>query len=54
MIKANDLSSKHDKTLSDILTVPPKSGIKWDDVKSLINNLGGKVKMVMALDENLF
>ncbi|HGN0027480.1 TPA: type II toxin-antitoxin system HicA family toxin [Proteus mirabilis] len=44
MIKANELSSKHYKTLIDILTVPPKSGIKWDDVKNLINNLGGKVK----------
>ncbi|EOG1984121.1 TPA: type II toxin-antitoxin system HicA family toxin [Proteus mirabilis] len=44
MIKANELSSKHYKTLIDILTVPPKSGIKWDDVKNLINNLSGKVK----------
>ncbi|HCH51141.1 MAG TPA: type II toxin-antitoxin system HicA family toxin [Proteus sp.] len=44
MIKTKKLSSKHYKTLIDILTMPPKSGIKWDDVKSLMNNLGGKVK----------
>ncbi|MTC46649.1 addiction module toxin, HicA family [Providencia sp. wls1922] len=44
MIKMMELSSKHRKTMVDILTIPPKSGIKWDDVLSLICNLGGKVK----------
>lgn len=44
MIKVKDLSSRHRRTLDDIITVPPKSGIKWDDVVSFINYLGGKVK----------
>lgn len=44
MIKVKDLSSRHRRTLDDIMTVPPKSGIKWDDVVSFINYLGGKVK----------
>ncbi|ECA2558625.1 TPA: type II toxin-antitoxin system HicA family toxin [Salmonella enterica] len=44
MIKVKDLASKHRKTLLDVLTSPPKSGIKWSDVVSLINALGGKVK----------
>ncbi|MCL2899699.1 type II toxin-antitoxin system HicA family toxin [Brenneria tiliae] len=44
MIKVKELSSKHRKTLADVLTTPPKPGIKWDDVVSLINALGGKVK----------
>ncbi len=42
MIKVKELSSKHRKTLADVLTTPPKSGIKWDDVVSLINKLGGE------------
>lgn len=42
MIKVKELSSKHRKTLADVLTTPPKSGIKWDDVVSLINKLGGR------------
>ncbi|ELK2237622.1 toxin HicA, partial [Salmonella enterica] len=37
MIKVKDLASKHRKTLLDVLTSPPKSGIKWSDVVSLIN-----------------
>ncbi|MDE1476283.1 type II toxin-antitoxin system HicA family toxin [Xenorhabdus bovienii] len=44
MIKVKELSTKHCKTLDEILTKPPKSGIKWDDVVSLIKKLGGKVK----------
>lgn len=44
MIKVKELSSRHRKTLADVLTTPPKPGIKWDDVVSLINTLGGKVK----------
>lgn len=44
MIKVKDLSSRHRRTLDDIMMVPPKSGIKWDDVVSFINYLGGKVK----------
>jgi hypothetical protein len=44
MIKVRELSSKHQKTIADILTMPTKSGIKWDDVISLIHKLGGKVK----------
>lgn len=44
MIRVKELSSKHRKTLADVLTTPPKSGIKWDDVVSLINTLGGKIK----------
>ncbi|EJB6840888.1 type II toxin-antitoxin system HicA family toxin [Salmonella enterica] len=46
MIKVKDLASKHRKTLLDVLSTPPKSGIKWNDVISLINTLGGKVKNV--------
>ncbi len=44
MIKVKGLNSRHRKTLEDIMTVPPKSGIKWDDVVSLIKHLGGKIK----------
>lgn len=44
MIKVKELSSRHKKTLADVLTTLPKPGIKWDDVVSLINTLGGKVK----------
>jgi len=44
MIKVKDLNSRHRKTLDDIMTVPPKSGIKWDDVVSLVKYLGGKIK----------
>lgn len=44
MIKSKELSSKHRKTLADVLCTPPKPGIKWDDVMHLINALGGKVK----------
>jgi len=44
MLKSRELSSKHRKTLADILRTPPKAGVKWDDVVSLIHKLGGKVK----------
>ncbi|EKH8549304.1 type II toxin-antitoxin system HicA family toxin [Salmonella enterica] len=44
MIKVKELSSRHRKALADVMTTPPKPGIKWDDVVSLINTLGGKVK----------
>lgn len=44
MIKVKELSSRHNKVLADVLTTPPKPGIKWNDVVSLINTLGGKVK----------
>ncbi|WP_426575455.1 type II toxin-antitoxin system HicA family toxin (plasmid) [Xenorhabdus stockiae] len=44
MIKVKGLSTKHRKTLDDVLTKPPKSGIKWDDVVSLIKKLDGKIK----------
>ncbi|EFB0088298.1 type II toxin-antitoxin system HicA family toxin [Salmonella enterica] len=44
MIKVKELSSRHRKTLADVLFMPPKPGIKWADVVSLINSLGGKVK----------
>nr|WP_314265489.1 type II toxin-antitoxin system HicA family toxin [uncultured Moellerella sp.] len=44
MIKLKELSAKHRKTLADVLTTPPKSTIKWDDVVSLISKLGGKVR----------
>ncbi|MGL5384944.1 MAG: type II toxin-antitoxin system HicA family toxin [Enterobacterales bacterium] len=44
MIKVKELSSRHCKTLADVLTTPPKSGIQWNDVVSLINKLGGKVR----------
>ncbi len=44
MIKVKELTSKHRKTLCDVLTTPPKPTIKWDDVMNLINSLGGKVK----------
>ncbi|NHB87568.1 toxin HicA [Photorhabdus tasmaniensis] len=45
MIKVKELSSKHRKILADVLTIPPKSGIKWADVVSLINKLGGGGKI---------
>ncbi|PHM51930.1 hypothetical protein Xhom_04769 [Xenorhabdus hominickii] len=32
MIKVKELSTKHRKTLDDVLTKPPKSGIKWGHV----------------------
>ncbi|OBU03076.1 toxin HicA [Morganella psychrotolerans] len=44
MIKFRMLSARHRKTLIDVLTIPPKSGIRWDDVSSLIGHLGGKIK----------
>lgn len=44
MIKVRELGSKHRKTFDDVMTVPSKSGIKWDDVVNLISHLGGKVK----------
>jgi len=44
MIQVSELNSRHRKTFDDVMTVPPKSGIKWDDVVSLIQYLGGKVK----------
>lgn len=44
MIKIRELSAKHWKTMVDILTIPPKSAIRWDEVISLINHLGGKIK----------
>ncbi|SUC36686.1 Uncharacterised protein [Providencia rustigianii] len=44
MIKIMELTSRHRKTMIDVLTIPPKSSIKWDDVISLIPNLGGIVK----------
>ncbi|EHI7917523.1 type II toxin-antitoxin system HicA family toxin [Salmonella enterica] len=44
MILIKDLGAKHRRTILDILSTPPKSGIKWNDVISLINTLGGKVK----------
>ncbi|MEQ5111927.1 type II toxin-antitoxin system HicA family toxin [Providencia vermicola] len=44
MIKIRELSAKHRKTMVDILTIPPKSAIRWDEVSSLINHLGGKIK----------
>lgn len=44
MIKMRELSSKHRKTMVDILTIPPKSGIKWGDVTSLVEHFGGTIK----------
>ncbi len=44
MIKAGELKGRHRKTFDDVMTTPPKSGIKWSDIISLINHLGGKVK----------
>lgn len=44
MIRIKELGSKHRKTILDVLSTLPKSGIKWNDVISLINTLGGKVK----------
>lgn len=44
MIKMRELSSKRHKTMVDILTIPPKSGIKWGDVTSLVEYLGGTIK----------
>jgi hypothetical protein len=43
MINVRKLNSRHRKTFDDVMTLPPKSGIKWDDVVSLIHHLGGKV-----------
>lgn len=40
------MEAKHRKIILDVLSIPPKSGIKWNDVISLINTLGGKVKNV--------
>ncbi|WFQ81601.1 hypothetical protein PXH59_14330 [Xenorhabdus sp. SF857] len=37
-------SHHYTKTLDEVLTKPPKSGIKWDDVVSLIKKLDGKIK----------
>ena len=44
MIQVSELNSRHRKTFDDVMTVPPKSSIKWDDVVSPIQYLGGKVK----------
>ena len=44
MIKVKELSGRHRKTFDDVMTIPPKSGIKWSDVVSFIKYLGGKVK----------
>lgn len=44
IIEVRELNSRHRKTFDDVMTVPPKAGIKWDDVVSLIHYLGGKVK----------
>lgn len=44
MIKVKELNGRHRKTFDDVMTTPPKPGIKWSDVVSLINYLGGKVK----------
>ncbi|MBD2782215.1 type II toxin-antitoxin system HicA family toxin [Xenorhabdus sp. 42] len=44
MVKVKELSTKHQKILDEILTKPPKSSIKWDDVISLIKKLDGKIK----------
>ena len=44
MIKVSALGSRHRKTLDDVMTEPPKSGIKWDDVVALIKAVGGTIK----------
>ncbi|MBN6360457.1 type II toxin-antitoxin system HicA family toxin [Providencia huaxiensis] len=44
MIKMRELDSKHRKTMVDILTIPPKSGLKWGDVTSLVEHSGGTIK----------
>lgn len=44
MIKLRELSSHHRKTFDDIMTEPPKSGIKGDDVVALIKAVGGTIK----------
>ena len=44
MIKVSALGSRHRKTFDDVMTEPPKSGIKWDDVVALIKAVGGTIK----------
>jgi len=44
MIKVRELNGRHRKTFDDVMTTPPKPGIKWFDVASLIKHLGGKVR----------
>lgn len=52
MIKVSALGSRHRKTFDDVMTEPPKSGIKWDDVVALIKAVGGTIKITTAPDEN--
>lgn len=44
MIKVKELNGRHRKTFDEVMTTPPKPGIKWSDVVSLIKYLGGRVK----------
>ncbi|EPT4763743.1 type II toxin-antitoxin system HicA family toxin, partial [Escherichia coli] len=44
MIKVSAVGSRHRKTFDDVMTEPPKSGIKWDDVVALIKAVGGTIK----------
>ncbi len=48
MIKVSALvaRSRHRKTFDDVMTEPPKSGIKWDDVVALIKAVGGTIKKI--------
>lgn len=32
--------SKHDKTLAKLCRTPPPAGIKWDELKALLESLG--------------
>lgn len=52
MIKVSALGSRHRKTFDDVMTEPPKSGIKWDDVVALIKAVGGTIKITMGPEGN--
>jgi hypothetical protein len=44
MINVKDLSSRHRQTLDDIMTEPPKVGVKWEDITAFIKATGGTIK----------
>ena len=44
MIKVSALGSRHRKTFDDVMTEPPKSGIKWVFVFQLIKGVCPKKK----------
>lgn len=53
MIKVSALGSRHRKTFDDVMTEPPKSGIKWDDVVALIKAVGGTIKNKQRLQTKI-